>query len=351
MDDHQYSARTGNPKLSICIATYNRGKFIGETLDSILGQLVPGVELIVVDGASPDNTSEVMVRYLSCHPEIRYYREQVNSGVDGDYDKAVGYATGEYCWLMTDDDLLKPDAISRVLEFIDGTLDLVIVNAEVRSADFSKILRQKFIRFSGDKEYGAKDSEKFFSDVASCLSFIGCVVIRRNLWLMRDRSSYYGTLFVHVGVIFQHPPIARVRVIADPLITIRYGNAMWSARGFEIWLFKWPRLIWSFDDFSDQAKALVCPREPWERIDKLILYRAMGAYALADYRNLFSGGAYGLSRVIPFVIATIPVFMANLFVSLYCVLVHRKASITIHDLARSQHATWASRLAARILNA
>ena len=338
-------------RLSVCIATYNRGKFIGETLDSILCQLVPGVELIVVDGASPDNTREVMAQYLSRYPEIRYYREQVNSGIDGDYDKAVGYATGEYCWLMTDDDLLKPDAISRVLELIDGTLDLVIVNSEVRSADFSKLLRQKSLRFSDDREYGAGDGEKFFSEVTNYLSFIGCVVVRRDLWLTRDRVSYYGTLFVHVGVIFQHPPIARVRVIADPLIIIRYGNAMWSARGFEIWLFKWPRLIWSFNDFPDRIKALVRPREPWERIDKLILFRAMGAYALADYRNFFPGRAYGLSRVMPFVIAITPVFIANLLGSLYCVLVHRKASITIYDLARSQHATWVSRLAARILDA
>src|SRR5665647_2657471 len=102
-------------KLSICITTYNRGQFIGETLDSILGQMVAGVELVIVDGASPDNTPAVMTQYLLRYPEIRFFREQVNSGVDGDYDKAVGYARGEYCWLMSDDDLLKPGAIQYVL--------------------------------------------------------------------------------------------------------------------------------------------------------------------------------------------------------------------------------------------
>ena len=43
------------PKLSICMATYNRGKFIGLTLDSIMSQMRSDVELIVVDGASPDD--------------------------------------------------------------------------------------------------------------------------------------------------------------------------------------------------------------------------------------------------------------------------------------------------------
>ncbi|MEJ1958886.1 MAG: glycosyltransferase [Nitrosomonadales bacterium] len=50
----------------------------------------------MVDGASPDSTPEIMAKYLSRYPSIRYYREQENSGVDKDYDKALGYATGEY---------------------------------------------------------------------------------------------------------------------------------------------------------------------------------------------------------------------------------------------------------------
>jgi glycosyltransferase involved in cell wall biosynthesis len=81
-------------KLSICIATYNREKFIAETLDSILSQMQPGIEVVIVDGASPDNTCQVIAPYLQRYPEIHYYRELENSGVDMDYDKAVVYAKG-----------------------------------------------------------------------------------------------------------------------------------------------------------------------------------------------------------------------------------------------------------------
>ena len=338
-------------KLSICIATYSRGRFIGETLDSILCQMAPDIELIVVDGASPDNTSEVMAQYLSRYPKIRYFREPVNSGIDVDYDKAVGYASGDYCWLMTDDDLLKPGAISRVVGSVNDNLDLIIVNSEVRSADFSTVLRKRSLHFEDDREYGAEDGERFFSEIANYLSFIGCVVIRRDLWLARNRTFYYGTLFVHVGVIFQYQAITKALVIADPLITIRYGNAMWSARGFEIWLYKWPRLIWSFSDFSDRSKSLVRPSKPWGRLDKLILYRAMGAYTRVECRDMFPNKGYELSKVMPFMIAIFPISLTNTLASIYCLLGHRKASITIYDLARSQHATWISRLAARILGA
>lgn len=337
------------PKLSICIATYKRGQFIGETLDSILDQLVSGVELVIVDGASPDNTTEVMAQYLLRYPEIRYFREQENSGVDGDYDKAVGYARGEYCWLMTDDDLLCPKAISRVIESINGAFDLVVVNSEIRNIDFSMVLKTHFLEFTNDREYATNDGETFFSDVANYLSFIGGVIIKRNLWMERDRSSYYGTLFIHVGVIFQHPPINRVKVIADPLIIIRYGNAMWTSRRFEIWMFKWPQLIWSFPDFSDQSKSVACCKEPWRRIKKLILYRAMGAYSLLEYSYFIAGKTKGWSRGVYMAIAMFPATIANIFASLYCVCMNRSARSGFYDLSRSQHATWVNRFLARFL--
>ena len=53
------------PRLSICIATLNRGAFIGETLDTIVPQLRDDVELVIVDGASKDNTGEVVGRYVA----------------------------------------------------------------------------------------------------------------------------------------------------------------------------------------------------------------------------------------------------------------------------------------------
>ncbi len=333
-------------KLSICIATFKRGGFIGETLDSILAQMQPGVELVVVDGASPDETPEVMARYLSRHPEIRYRREAVNSGVDQDYDKAVGYAAGEYCWLMSDDDLLKPGAVSRVLESLDGKTDLVVVNSEVKSADFSRLLDPQLLKLPADAVYDAGDGDRLFSAVAGYLSFIGGVVVRRALWLERDRASYYGSLFVHIGVLFQRP-LARAVAIARPLITIRLGNGMWTPRGFEIWMFLWPRLVWSFRGYSDRAKALVCPREPWRNLRKLFYYRAMGGYSVAGYRRFIAPEAKGAARALSFATALVPVVLANAVAGFYFAL--KKDRLTLYALSHGGLAAWPARLAAGLL--
>lgn len=338
------------PKLSICIATYKRGQFIGETLDSILVQMESGVEIIVVDGASPDNTPEVMAQYLPLHPEIRYFRETVNSGVDADFDKAVGYARGEFCWLMTDDDLLKPGAITKVLSALGGEDDLIIVNSEVRNVDLSVVFESQRLAFDGDRVYRAADSEVFFADTAGYLSFIGCVIIRRACWLARARTSYYGSLFIHVGVIFQNPPITNVRVIAEPLIIIRYGNAMWTSRSFEVWMFKWPGLVWSFPDFSEEAKRKVCRREPWRSAKALFHNRALGAYTVAEFRKFWSSDIRKIERVIAYVLSIFPASLANIVMVFYFSTLAKPAQMALHDLLYSSNAGMLSRLLARTLN-
>ena len=338
-----------NLKLSICVATYNRGKFIGETLDSILPQLTQDVELIVVDGASPDNTPEVMSQYLNSHPEIRYYREPENSGVDKDYDKAVGYARGQYCWLMTDDDLMSPDAIHRVMSKLGEGADIIVVNSTIKTADFSITLEKSMLSFAEDRTFDTRNREEFFRNTAQGLSFIGCAIVRRDFWNSRNREKYYGTLFVHVGVIFQPPGIEKAVVIAEPLVTIRYGNAMWTPQGFEIWMFKWPELVWSFPDYPDEAKASVYPREPWRKTRLLALYRALGGYSHAQYSSHISRRTSGLCRMASLLIALMPAALINSAISLHCMLRNREARTGMYSLARSPHATFITRIAARSL--
>lgn len=345
----QASSISLTPKLSICIATFNRGKFIGQTLDSVLAQMTPEVELIVVDGASPDDTQEQVSVYVARYPDLRYIREASNSGVDRDYDKAVGYARGEYCWLMTDDDLLVPGAVNRVLSELDALVELVLVNAEVRNLDFSRLLDPRIFQSDRDQRYGPGDSERFLVETMQGLSFIGSVIVKRQIWLSRQREPYFGSLFIHVGVIFQAPWAGVVKLIAAPQILIRYGNAMWTARGFEIWMFKWPNLIWSFPNFSDTAKALVSPREPWRDLRRLVTSRAIGSYALPEFRRCWGDQPASIAKGAAWLIAVTPAAVVNLLACLHLLLWNRQPSSTVYDLSRSTHSTVVSRFVTRLL--
>lgn len=276
------------PILSICIATYNRASFIGETLESIIPQLDDDVELLVVDGASTDNTEDVVRKYAQKESRISYIRLSAKGGVDQDYDRSVELARGEYCWLFTDDDLLKPGAVAAVKAALKKGYDLVVVNAEVRDRELSIVLGRRRIIMQDNKAYAPSSMEHLFIDALDYLSFIGAVVMRRSIWLSRERELYFGTEFVHVGVIFQKPLPGPALIIAEPYIIIRFGNGQWTPRSFDIWMFKWPKLVWSFKDISDGAKLSVTRREPWRNFKKLIIQRSEGGYNLLSYGKYFS---------------------------------------------------------------
>ena len=334
------------PALSICIATYNRCAYIGQTLEAVLNQLPAGVEVVIVDGGSSDNTAQVIEPVARQIHAVRYFREATNSGVDRDFDKAVCYARGEYCWLMSDDDVLVPGAVARVIEQLEPSLDLLVVNSRICNADLSVELSPRALAITSDRRYDAESANAFLSEIGDYLSYIGGVVIRQGLWLARERQRYFGSEFIHIGVIFQ-APLSCIKILADPLIVIRYGNATWSARGFEIWMFKWPSLIWSFSGLSDTAKKRVVAREPWRRWRRLTFYRAIGAYSYAEYRKFFID--QGRTGLLPLIIALLPAVAVNALTVLYWFLVNRNARAGIYDLARSRNARALTRLIARRL--
>jgi glycosyltransferase involved in cell wall biosynthesis len=272
-------------RLSICIATFNRGRLIGQTLASILPQLSDAIELLVVDGASTDDTQQVVLSCFEDRANCRYVRLPEKGGVDHDYSRSVELARGEYCWLMTDDDLALPGAIVRILEKLRSAPDLVVVNAEVANLDFSETLLPRKLPADVDRLFAPGSPDELLACAGDLLTFIGAVVIRRELWLQRDASRYFNSDFVHVGVIFQAPLSRHAHLIADPLVRIRYGNASWAERTFETWMFKWPALIWSFDHLSESARSAVCAREPWRDLRRLAIFKGRGYYTSGSYER------------------------------------------------------------------
>lgn len=270
-------------KLSLCIATFNREPFIGQTLESIFSQLTDDAELVILDGGSIDGTEQTVRSLFAGRPNCHYHRVPIKGGVDLDYCRAVSHSVGDFCWLLADDDVIKPGAIRRVLNELQDGRDLVLVNSEVADRSLCRILVRRRLSVDADLCIKPSDQSELLATAGDLLSFIGTVVIRRDVWLSRNAEPYLGTEFIHVGIIFQSPLAGECYIISDPLIRIRYGNAQWSRRAFDIWMFNWPALIWSFNDVSVAAKAQVVAREPYRNIVPLILMKARGCFSAQDY--------------------------------------------------------------------
>jgi glycosyltransferase involved in cell wall biosynthesis len=326
------------PRLSICIATFNRARFIGQTLDSLIAQLTDEVEIVVLDGASTDSTEQVMREYAARCAQLRYIRGDTNNGIDRDFDRVVELASGEYCWLMSDDDLLNSGIVATVLRAIARQYSLIVVNAEVRSRDLSELLEERRLRFDADRVYAPNEMDRLFADAGAYLTFIGAVVIRREIWLERERAAYFGSLFIHVGVIFQRQLPADALVIAQPGIAIRYGQAMWKPQAFEIWMFKWPGLIRSLGGLSDELKNRLFPQEAWMDLKRLFFYRAKGAYTVNEYhRWISSRQAPRRKRLAARLIALLPGPLANGLAMLYLTFTYRDNLMLRTDARSSRY--------------
>jgi abequosyltransferase len=299
-------------RLSICMTTRNRAEFLRRTLDSILPQMTEEVEIVIVDGASSDHTGNVAREYHEKCPRLRYFRMERNSGVDRDYNASAEAARGEYCWFMSDDDLLNPGAVRTVLDETSGGYSLLVVNAEDWNSDFSERVKERRLPFDRNRVYAPSERERFFIDTAHHLSFIPALVIRRDVWLSREREKYFGTWFAHVGVVFQDPLPGDAVLIADPLIRIRNENISWGSNIFEIWAIRWPGLIWSLENIGASSKEKVCPESPAKNWRTLLAYRAIGAYSRREREKFILPGAPGPGfRLLSALISVVPPPLIN----------------------------------------
>ena len=99
------------PKISIVIPSYNQGRFIEETLQSIWSQDYPHVEVIVMDGGSADETVGILQKYTS---RIRYWESCADGGQGAAVNKGILRASGDVIGWINSDDIYLPGAFRRV---------------------------------------------------------------------------------------------------------------------------------------------------------------------------------------------------------------------------------------------
>lgn len=134
------------PSLSIVIPIYNSGFFLEKTLRSLLCNDLRGVEIILIDGASTDNTGEVVERYRNIFSIVISEKDEGQSDA---INKGFNLATGNILYWLNGDDILLPNTLNRVREyFLDNDCHIVVGNAYMTELDFDPI--RHFV-FSNEK--------------------------------------------------------------------------------------------------------------------------------------------------------------------------------------------------------
>lgn len=122
-------------KLSVCIATFNGGLHIKTQIDSILKQLGPFDQLIIVDDASTDSTISILNGYKDSRIEI--YRNESNVGPALTFNRALHLAKGQLIFLSDQDDCWSENKVSIITDiFLKQDVDLIVHDARVVSGKF-----------------------------------------------------------------------------------------------------------------------------------------------------------------------------------------------------------------------
>lgn len=108
-------AKSAVPKISIITVCYNAAPFIERTIQSVLAQTHPAIEYLVIDGASTDQTMEIVCRYRN---RISQVISEPDKGLYDAMNKGLRMATGDYVLFLNADDELFDD---QVLEWVFAT--------------------------------------------------------------------------------------------------------------------------------------------------------------------------------------------------------------------------------------
>jgi len=113
-------------KVSVIIPAFNRARYIGQTIESVLQQTYANIEIIVVDDGSTDGTSEILDAYSGKIKRLEHPGHQ-NLGQSASINLGMQYADGEYVCVLDSDDYWELDKIELQVRYLEQHPDVGLV--------------------------------------------------------------------------------------------------------------------------------------------------------------------------------------------------------------------------------
>lgn len=112
------------PKISIVTPSFNQGRYIEQTIQSVLDQGYPNLEYIIIDGGSTDNTVEIIKKYSS---RIKYWVSEPDNGQTDAINKGFAKCTGDIFNWINSDDYYEPGTFEKLKAYFqnDPSIDVV----------------------------------------------------------------------------------------------------------------------------------------------------------------------------------------------------------------------------------
>ena len=119
------------PTVSVIVPNYNHASFLGQRIDSILGQTFQDFELILLDDSSTDGSWGILENYRN-NPHVSHLiQNESNSGsAFRQWKKGIELAQGKWIWIAESDDYAEPSFLGRLMAEVQNTPDCVLAYAD-----------------------------------------------------------------------------------------------------------------------------------------------------------------------------------------------------------------------------
>lgn len=206
--------------VSIAMATYNGERYLQQQLDSIINQTYEDIQIIIVDDCSTDRTKEILAdfqeKYQHC---VTVYYNQANLGLVKNFEKALGYCTGDFIALCDQDDVWELHKVERLVREIDS-YSLIYSDVSLIDADGQIISRSRTI------DYGISNhSDIGFREMIFKSYIIGCSAMFRSELLLSAMPIPQDALFHDWWIAIFASKSNGIKYLHEPLVSYRQHSS------------------------------------------------------------------------------------------------------------------------------
>lgn len=119
------------PLVSVCVPSYNYGRFLSDCIRSVQEQTLPDWELLICDDCSTDGTKEIVERYVAEDERVRYIRNECRLGMNANLSRVAQQARGKYLKILCADDWLLPACLEQMAGLLEKYSRVVLGTSAV----------------------------------------------------------------------------------------------------------------------------------------------------------------------------------------------------------------------------
>lgn len=227
------------PLISLITIVRNGEKTLEKTIQSVLGQSYPHIEYIIIDGASTDNTLQVIEKYKG---QITYCLSEADSGISDAFNKGIACASGDLIGLINADDWYERDVLKKVARQYSSEGPAIIYGKlkfwkgdklqHVAAADHSRLLQNMSVNHPS-----VFVPRKYYEDFG--LYCLNLKIAMDYEWLRR--ASLRGAKFCYMDEVFSNMQLMGVsdkawRKGCAECFEIRREQGMSAASNYAIYL-------------------------------------------------------------------------------------------------------------------